>query len=307
MQNIIGIVNGILIGGNPSGGGGGIPIGAFSSAFSSAFNLDYIPPLDTDAQAFIDAAAITGTTQQNALNQLVLDLKGTGSTTNNTDVWSNISAFYPFCPIDNTTATAAAYKWNLKDPRDLDAAYRLTFVNNPLYDVSLGLNQNASNNAYSDSHLIPLNDLPTDSNGVTISFSRFSSANSVGYALAARNNATFDSNGIQAPYLSKDGISDGVVISDNGSFNMNVYTTSRLNSTDFSFYESGVSIGTSANASSFTPDFSYYLMAMNVRGGVSGLIDDVGFNSASIHSGLSVNQAQDIYDAITTYNTALGR
>jgi len=35
MQNIIGIVNGILIGGNPSGGGGGAAGGAFSSAFSS--------------------------------------------------------------------------------------------------------------------------------------------------------------------------------------------------------------------------------------------------------------------------------
>ena len=108
-------------------------------------------------------------------------------------------------------------------------------------------------------------------------------------------------------FVTEIGISDGVTIGDNGSFNMNVYTTSRLNSTDFSFYEGGVSIGTKANASSFTPDFSYYLMAMNVRGGASNLIDDVGFNSAAIHSGLSANQVKDLSDAITTYNTTLGR
>ena len=71
--------------------------------------------LDTDAQAFITAAAITDSTQQSAVNQLVLDLK-------TANIWTKMKAVYPF-----VGGTATSHKWNLKDPRDLDAAFRLTF------------------------------------------------------------------------------------------------------------------------------------------------------------------------------------
>ena len=73
------------------------------------------PTLDTDAQAFITAAAITDPTQQSAVNQLVLDLK-------TANIWTKMKAVYPF-----VGGTATTHKWNLKDPRDLDAAFRLTF------------------------------------------------------------------------------------------------------------------------------------------------------------------------------------
>lgn len=71
--------------------------------------------VDPDAQAFITAASITDPTQQSAINQLVVDLKGY-------NIWSKMKALYPF-----VGGTAAQHKWNLKDPRDLDAAFRLVF------------------------------------------------------------------------------------------------------------------------------------------------------------------------------------
>jgi hypothetical protein len=70
---------------------------------------------DADAQAFIDAAAITDVTQQSAINTLVLDLKNYG-------IWTKMKAIYPF-----VGGTASTHKWNLKDPRDLNAAFRLVF------------------------------------------------------------------------------------------------------------------------------------------------------------------------------------
>lgn len=70
---------------------------------------------DSDAQAFIDAAAISNITQKDAINQLVLALKAAG-------IWNRMVAIYPF-----VGGTASSHKWNLKDPRDLDAAKRLTF------------------------------------------------------------------------------------------------------------------------------------------------------------------------------------
>jgi hypothetical protein len=70
---------------------------------------------DTDAQAFITAAGITNPTQQSAINTLVLGLKADS-------IWTKMNALYPF-----VGGTATSHKYNLKDPRDLDAAYRLAF------------------------------------------------------------------------------------------------------------------------------------------------------------------------------------
>jgi hypothetical protein len=70
---------------------------------------------DADAQAFITAAGITDNTQKSAINTLVVSMKGFG-------IWTKMKAIYPF-----VGGTAALHKWNLKDPRDLDAAFRLVF------------------------------------------------------------------------------------------------------------------------------------------------------------------------------------
>jgi hypothetical protein len=72
-------------------------------------------PLDPDATAFITAAGITDATQQSAINTLVVDLKTYG-------IWTKMKAIYPF-----VGGTATTHKWNLKDARDLDAAFRLVF------------------------------------------------------------------------------------------------------------------------------------------------------------------------------------
>jgi len=74
--------------------------------------------LDPDATAFIIAAGITDATQQSAINTLVKALKNPA----NGSLWTKCFAIYPF-----VGGTAASHKFNLKDPRDLDAAYRLVF------------------------------------------------------------------------------------------------------------------------------------------------------------------------------------
>ena len=70
---------------------------------------------DADALAFMTAAAITDNTQKTAINTLVTDLK-------TYNIWTKMKALYPF-----VGGSASSHKWNLKDPRDLDAAYRLVF------------------------------------------------------------------------------------------------------------------------------------------------------------------------------------
>lgn len=70
---------------------------------------------DPDAIAFLGAAAITDAMTLYAINNLVTGMKLNG-------LWTKMQAIYPFAGSTSTTQ-----KWNLKDPRDLDAAYRLTF------------------------------------------------------------------------------------------------------------------------------------------------------------------------------------
>jgi hypothetical protein len=86
-------------------------------AVSEAGLTDIIgaPAFDSDAQAFITATAITDTTQQNAIDALVIGLK--------TDLlWTKMLAVYPF-----VGGTATTCKYNLKNPLDTDAAFRLNF------------------------------------------------------------------------------------------------------------------------------------------------------------------------------------
>jgi len=73
------------------------------------------PALDPDAVAFLTAAAITDPTITSAINTLVVDMKGYG-------IWTKMKAIYPF-----VGGTATTHKWNLKDPQDTNAAYRLVF------------------------------------------------------------------------------------------------------------------------------------------------------------------------------------
>jgi hypothetical protein len=81
-----------------------------ASATSNALTI-----IDADAQAFLTAAVITNATQVNAVNQLTVDLK-------NASIWTKMKAVYPF-----VGGTATTHKFNLKNPLDTDAAYRLVF------------------------------------------------------------------------------------------------------------------------------------------------------------------------------------
>jgi hypothetical protein len=70
---------------------------------------------DSDAYEFLEAAQITDTVTRTGVNNFVKKLK-TGT------LWNKISGLYPL-----VGGTMYSEKFNLKDPRDLDAAYRLNF------------------------------------------------------------------------------------------------------------------------------------------------------------------------------------
>jgi hypothetical protein len=71
--------------------------------------------IDPDAAAFLSAAGITDPTISGAINTLVVNLKAAS-------IWTKMKAVYPF-----VGGTASTHKWNLKNPLDTDAAFRLVF------------------------------------------------------------------------------------------------------------------------------------------------------------------------------------
>lgn len=116
---------------------------------------------DPDAQAFITAAAITDPTQQTAIDTLVKGMKADG-------LWTKMKAIYPF-----VGGTASTHKWNLKDPRDLDAAFRLVFNGGWTHSAN-GATPNGTN-GYADTKLIPNTNL---------------TLNSCSFSVYSRNNVT---------------------------------------------------------------------------------------------------------------------
>lgn len=98
--------------------------------------------IDPDAQNFFDATSITDATTKAAVNSLVVDLK-----TNN--LWDKMYALYPF-----VGGTDFTNKFNLKNPQDLDSAFRLSYFGGATH--TNGYNPNGVN-GYADTHVIPNN------------------------------------------------------------------------------------------------------------------------------------------------------
>jgi len=106
---------------------------------------------DSDTKAFVnilnqDPNGVKLTREQRyALDFLVNGLKDIG-------IWSKIKALYPMIG-----GTAYKHKFNLKDPRDLDAAFRLSF-NGGWTHSSTGALPNGTT-GYADTFFIPYNNL----------------------------------------------------------------------------------------------------------------------------------------------------
>jgi hypothetical protein len=100
---------------------------------------------DPDAQLFFNAQTAAGvtltTTEKDAVNQWVVDSKSAG-------IWTKMKAVYPL-----VGGTATSQKFNLKNPADTNAAFRLAF-NGGWTHSSNGALPNGTN-AYASTFLIP--------------------------------------------------------------------------------------------------------------------------------------------------------
>ena len=258
--------------------------------------------LDTDAQAFVTAASITDATQQSAVNTLVTSLKSAG-------IWTKMRALYPF-----VGGTAASHKFNLKDPRDLDAAYRLVF-NGGWVHSSTGAKPNGSN-AYADTKLVPSTTL-TQYNSHLSYYSRSQTLSSSNIEFGAYVN----DNQCMFLTLQRSGGSDNggaVQYSISADSNMallfgnttttGMYLSNRTSSTATSlkYIRNGVSLANATTTAGSLPSIPLFLGGSNDNG--SPLYYSAKESAfASIGDGLTDAEVLVFYNVVQTFQTTLGR
>ncbi len=245
-----------------------------------------------DAQAFIAAAGLTNTGQQNAIIALVSDLKSAG-------LWAKCKAIYPFIG-----GTALSHKWNLKNPIDSDGAFRLSF-NGGWTHSPTGALPNGST-GYADSHFNPATNIGNN-DGALGYYSRTSNS-----TLAAEIGVYDGSNLFQMhcnysgnfyPNANtQSGYAESQSISGSSGFfqatrTSNLTTSGQRNGTLYNFASKpyGETNGTA------------FIGARRDTGGSAALFTDRECAFAYFGGGLTASDLDAFNTIVNTYQTSLGR
>ena len=256
---------------------------------------------DSDAQSFLNAAQITDLTQANAINTLVVGLK-------NASLWTKMKAIYPF-----VGGTATTHKWNLKDPRDLDAAYRLAFFGAWTHS-STGALPNGTN-AYADSFITPSANLNANSTHVSY-YSRTNVTTNAGTEIGtwySGYNYGIELNLYRSVAAQK---TAAIINSGGGAAQINggsitpttgLLVGSRIANNNGFVSKNGATIGT--NTTTVTTQlstFKIYLGAAN-NFGTAGAYSNKESAFASIGDGITEAEATTLNTLVTNFETTLGR
>ena len=249
---------------------------------------------DPDAQAFITAAGITDPIQQNAVNQLVLDLKGYS-------IWTKFKAIYPF-----VGGTATTHKFNLKNPLDTDAAFRLVFSGGWTHS-STGALPNGTN-AYADTKLIPNTTLTLNSAHISFySRTNIASGVDIGSSGGGFSSGIYILNkyvGDNRNYFNVHGV--GSVIEFTGfARGDGFFCLKRNNSTQIINSRNSSNTTYSQNSTSKTTSPIYISTLNNNGSNVLYSARECAF--ASIGDGLTDIEASNMYTAVQAFQTTLSR
>jgi len=264
------------------------------------------PAYDSDAQAFITAAAITNVTQQGAINTLVLDLKAYS-------IWTKFKAIYPI-----VGGTASQHKFNLKDPRDLDAAFRLTYgagVNHSSNGMAGNGTSGFANTFLSGSN-ITLYDAHIsfysrtqllEASSIEIGCARSPNTNQLLSLTATRNT------GIASAYHTSQAISTHIATATGQTSSQGLFINNRLgaNATDLKVIRNGITLATATtNGTNITTNLSsVFILALNnfIIANNPQFYSTKQCAFASIGDGLTNTDASNLYTAVQAYQTTLGR
>lgn len=252
---------------------------------------------DPDALAFITAANITDNTQKLAINQLVIDLKFYG-------IWTKMYAIYPF-----VGGSATTHKFNLKNPADTDAAFRLVF-NGGWTHSATGILGNGVN-SYADTKL-GMNVLPQDNAHISIYCRTNTTANIIdmGVQYTTISFSSFISCKLSGNFnsrLNTSGFTDGLTANADSSGQYISWRSNNLKITTKKNLNIGNAFNqTSTSAGGFT--FPYFIGNLNFNNApLSGYYSNREYAFATLGEYLGAGNETNLCNIITTFQTTIGR
>jgi hypothetical protein len=249
----------------------------------------------SDAQKFILAAGITDATQKSAINTLVNDLKSYG-------IWSKMNALYPM-----VGGSATTHKYNLKDPRDLDAAFRLSF-NGGWTHSSNGIQGNNSN-TYANTFFSSLNN---DSSFWLYSRTNLLNTSQIDMGVFSGVNPSSSNNGIAISfsdgktYLYENIAATTGTISYTSTSSLGLFGANRTTSALSNGWHNGVKKITNTGSSGVGTTIPIYVGGYNADG-VLYYVSSKEFAFAAVGNGLTDTEAANFYTIVQAYQTTLGR
>jgi hypothetical protein len=251
---------------------------------------------DADALAFLAAAGITDATITSAICTLVTTMKADGT-------WAKCSAIYPM-----VGGTATTHKFNLKNPADTNAAFRLVFSGGWTHSAN-GALPNGSN-SFANTFVLPSTAFSSNQN-INISYYSRTSNNTTGYEFGVSYDNFSARFGLIARYFnlnsayaffganvagtnpdsrgfySANSVSSGVQVVKNGS----VLTTGAVATTNLALF-------TGTNT---------VVLAAERRNGVPIEYSSKECAFASLGSGLTATELVNYYNSVQAFNTTLSR
>ena len=258
------------------------------------------PSYDSDAQAFFTAVEGGGdtltTTEKSAVNDLVLDLKADS-------LWSTLRILYPF-----VGGTSSSTKWNLINPEDSDAAYRVTWSGTATF-ASAGIT--GVTNFYGNTHFNTDTWTTNRYQGVYCNVA----TNGSGYDMGCNRGGVGNNNVIIVEYGNDTAYygDGGFLTTSNSSGKGHVMGTITNSGVDGTIYLNGTSGGTNNAVGNDDFDRPMVIFADNRANGtdeVSATEFNDGRRIATIYMGdgaLDSTDAGNMHDILTDFNTALSR
>jgi hypothetical protein len=255
---------------------------------------------DADALAFITAATITNPTQQSAIDTLVKALKSA-------NIWNKMKALYPM-----VGGTAAQHRFNLKDPRTVNAAFYLAFFGGGTHSAN-GYQPNG--NSYANTFLVP-NTTLTQWNTHLSYYSRTTARTSTNIEMGSYDGTSTNlfslilprTNGLTSCTMYSQATSTDEARTTSGTTGSGFYlgTRTSISASTHKLFRNNSLMATASTSAGVLQSDTMYIGALH-----SGV--NASFYSAkecafaSIGDGLTDTEAANLYTAVQAYQTTLGR
>ncbi len=249
---------------------------------------------DSDAQAFFTAAGITDSTQKSAVNQLVLDLKSYS-------IWTKFIAIYPL-----VGGTSTTHKYNLKNPVDSDAAFRIVFSGGITHDAN-GITGNGTT-GYGNTKINPSSHLSQNDVSVFI-YSRTNSSGNYVELGAIKSTATqhrVHFNPRNASDLFNTALTCSTVTGNSNTDSRGLFGLSRITSTEYKQSINSTQTTVSVTSTGL-PNVNIGLMALISDAPSVSSYSPRNMAFACIGTGLTDTEADNLYTAVQAYQTTLSR